>query len=46
MWKFILNEPNENEFMSEATNIRDDKIQNKKMIITEKYNKHTLHRNT
>ena len=34
MWKFISNEPNENESQSEATDIHDDKIQNKKRITT------------
>ena len=34
--KFISNEPNENESQSEATEIHDDRIQNKKRI-TEKY---------
>ena len=38
MWKFISNEPNENESQSEATEICDDKIQNKKRSITKKNN--------
>ena len=33
MWKFISNESNENESQSEATEIHDDNIQNKKRII-------------
>ena len=36
MWDFISNEPNENEYQSEATEIHDDKIQNKKRSITKK----------
>ena len=34
--EFIPNETNENESQSEATDIRDDKIQNKKRSITKK----------
>ena len=42
MWKFISNEPNENESQSEATEIHNEKIQNKKTSITKKSTKHTL----
>ena len=44
MLKFISNETNENESQSEATEIRDDNIQNKKRSITKKSTKNTLHR--
>ena len=44
MWKFISNEPNENESQIEATEIQDDKIQNKRMSIAKKSTKNTLHR--
>ena len=40
--KFISNEPNENEYLCEATDICDDKIQNKKRTIRKKQPKHTL----
>ena len=42
MWKFISNEPNENEYHSETININNDKIQNKNRSITKKYIKHTI----
>ena len=42
MWKFISNKPNKNESQSEATEICDDKIKNKKRSITKKTTKHTL----
>ena len=44
MWKFISNEPNENESQSEATYIKDYNIQNKKSSTTKKPIKHTLQR--
>ena len=44
MWKSISNEPNKNEYQSEATEIHDDKTQNKKRSITKNSPKHTLHR--
>ena len=37
MWKFVSNEPNENESKSEATEICDDKTQNKKRTITKNH---------
>ena len=45
MWEFISNEPNEKESKSEATEINDDKIKNKKRITTKKPTKRTLQRN-
>ena len=45
MWKFIINEPNENESQIESTDIHDNKIQNKKSSTTKKPIKHTLQRN-
>ena len=42
MWKFIANEPNENESPSEATEICDYKTQKKKRAISKKSTKHTL----
>ena len=44
MWKFISNDPNENESLSEATEICDDKIRNKKRTISKKMSEHTLQR--
>ena len=44
MWKFISNKQNKNGSQSEATEIRDDNIQNKKRIITKKSTKNTLQR--
>ena len=44
MCNYISPEPNENESQSEATEIRDEKIQNKKRGITKKSTKHTLQR--
>ena len=44
MWKLISNEPNENEYPSEATEINDDKIQNKKRSITKESTKNNLQR--
>ena len=38
MWEFISNEPNEKESKSEATEINDDRIKNKKRITTKKTN--------
>ena len=45
MRKFISNVTNENESQSEATEIHDDKIQNKRRITTQNSTKHTLQRN-
>ena len=42
MLKVISNEPNENKFSSEATEICDDNIQKKQRNISKKYPKHTL----
>ena len=42
MQEFISNEPNENEYQSEATEIHDERIQNKKRSITKKSTKHNL----
>ena len=44
MWKFISNEPNENEYHSEATEIQEDEVQSKKRSTTKYSTKHTLHR--
>ena len=44
MWKFISNEPDENESKSEATETHDTSIQNMKRSITKKSTKHTLQR--
>ena len=44
IWKFISNKPNENESPCEAIEICDDKIKNKKRIISKKIPKHTLQR--
>ena len=44
MWRFISNEPSENESQSEATEIHNDKIQNKKRSTTKKSTKHNLQR--
>ena len=44
MWKFISNEQNENEFMNEATEICNDKIQNKRNTIIKKSPKHNIQR--
>ena len=44
MWKFISNEPNENESQSEETEIHDDRTQNKRWSITKKPTNHTLQR--
>ena len=44
MWKIISNEPNENESHSEATEIHDEKMQNKKRSITKESTKHILQR--
>ena len=44
MWKFISNEPNENESQSEATEICDEKIQKKKITITKKSPRQNLQR--
>ena len=38
MWKFISNEPNENEYHSKSTEICDNKIQYKKRSIAKKIN--------
>ena len=42
MLKFISNEPNENESHCDATDICDDKIQNRKMNISKEKPKHNL----
>ena len=42
LWRFISNEPNENESQSEVTEIRNDKIQNKKRTANKYSTKHTL----
>ena len=44
MWKFISNEPNLNESLSELIEIFDDKIQKKKSNISKKSPKHTFQR--
>ena len=44
MRKFGSNEPNENESQSEATDIHNNKIQNKKRSNTKTPTKHTLQR--
>ena len=44
MFKLTSNEPNEIEYQCEVTNIRDDKIQNKKRDINKKLTKNTLQR--
>ena len=45
MWKFISNEPNENESQSEAIEINDDKIQNKKRSNTKYSTNNNIHIN-
>ena len=42
MWRFISNEPNEDESESEATEIHNDRIQNKKRNANKYSTKHTL----
>ena len=42
--KFISNEPNENEYHIEETDICDENTQKKKSSITKKSTKHTLQR--
>ena len=44
IYKFIPNEPNENESYSEAIEIHDDKIQNKKRSTNKYSTNHTLQR--
>ena len=44
LWKFLFNEPNEDESQSEAIETYNDKIQNKKRIANRYSTKHTLHR--
>ena len=44
MWKFLFNEPNEDESQSEATETNNDKIQNKKKTANKYSTKHTLQR--
>ena len=44
MLKFISNEPNENESQCEATEIRDENIQNNRGNINKTSTKHTLQR--
>ena len=44
LWKFISNEPNEDEYHSEATQINNYKIQNKKRTANKYSTKHTLQR--
>ena len=45
LWRFISNEPNEYESHSEATEIHNERIQNKKRTANKYSTKHTLHRN-
>ena len=42
MWKFISNEPNENESLSEATEICDTKTKKKKRTISKKSPKYAI----
>ena len=42
LWEFISNDLNEDEYQSEATEIHDDKIQNKKRTATKYSTKNTL----
>ena len=44
MWRFISNEPNEDESQIEATEIHNDKIQNKKRIVNKYSTKRYLQR--
>ena len=44
MWDFISNEPNENDSSSEAKDICDDKIQNKRRTIIKKPSKYNFQR--
>ena len=44
MWKFSLNEINEDESQSEATETHNDKNQNKKRTATKYSTKYNLHR--
>ena len=44
LWKFISNDPNEDESQSEATEIHNDKIPNKKRNATKYSAKYTLQR--
>ena len=44
LWKFISNELNEDESQSEATEIHNKKIQNKKRSTTKYSTKHTIQR--
>ena len=44
MWRFIYNEPNEDNSQSEATEIHNDKIQNKKRTANKYSTKNTLQR--
>ena len=44
MWKLISNKPNEKKSQFKATEIRDDKIRNKKRSITKKSTNHILQR--
>ena len=41
MWRFISNEPNEDEYQSEAIDIHNDKIQNKDITANKCSTKHT-----
>ena len=43
-WRFLFNEPNEDESQSESTDTHNDKIQNKKMTANKYSTKHTLQR--
>ena len=45
LWGFISNESNEDESQSEATEIHNERIQNKKRTANKYSTKHTLHRN-
>ena len=44
LWKFVSNELNEDESQSEATDIHEDKIQNKKRSTTKYSTKYTFQR--
>ena len=44
LWEFISNEPNENEYQNETTEIHDDNIQNKKRTTTKYSTNHTIQR--
>ena len=44
LWKFLFNEPNEDESQSEATETHNERIQNKKRTANKYSTKHTLQR--